>query len=82
MGTPITGFWCPLLLAELREAIADFATNLSSELAIIKIEKLGWSTTVRTRRSIRHFARWIAVMDGLQRIAVSLFKTSQQLLPV
>jgi len=77
MGTPIVGFGFSLLFAELREAVTDFTANLTSELTIVEIEKLGWGVTMRTGRANRHFTRWVAVMDGLQRMAVSVLKTSQ-----
>ncbi len=77
MGTPIVGFWFSLLFAELREAVTDFTANLTSELTIVEIEKSGRSATMRTGRANRHIARWVAVMDGLQRKAVSVLKTRQ-----
>ena len=82
MGTPVTGFGLSVLFAELREAAADFAANLASEFPVVEIEIFGRSVAMRTGRANRYIVGPVAVMDGLQRMALRCFKMSQQLLPV
>ena len=82
IGTPITGFRLFVLFAELRETAADFTADLTSELTIVEIEEFGRRITIRTGRAMGYIVAPVAMLDGLQRMTMSSFEMSQQLLPI
>lgn len=82
IGAPIMGFGFSQRFVELRKTVADFATNLTSELAVVEIEILGRSATMGTGCALGHFSGALAMFDRRTRMAVSLLKTSQPFLPV
>ena len=82
MRAPISGFGFSEWFTKLRQTAADFAANLSSEFAIVEIEKSGWRPTMGTGCIFWYFSDALAVLDRRKGVAMSLLKISEQVLPV
>lgn len=80
--TPVASLGFSEWLTELREIVTDFAADLAPELAIVEVKKVSRGITMSTTGVVGHFVFGIAMTDGFQRVTVTLFKLSQQLLPI